>query len=204
MRCAGGSATVPTFDQVGAGQWLRYATATLESAGGIGPLLPLVGLATLRLVGIMAGAVLSEMLLLENGNPSPRSSCSHQPPPSPGSAWPTSALPSAAAVPCDHSDRPVPMNVTRPTVACRLCGAGHRVRADHRALAVCAVGTAVFIQIATRRPIWEATPPYAGPPGRCWAWWWSVCGPNSPGSADQRPGRHRREVTGDRVRAEDA
>ncbi|MGW4234528.1 DoxX family protein [Streptomyces sp. NPDC004980] len=59
-----------TFEEVGAGQWLRYATGAVEIAGGVGLLVPsLAALAALALSGVMAGAALSEALLVEDGNP---------------------------------------------------------------------------------------------------------------------------------------
>lgn len=60
---------VKKFDEIGFGQWLRYVTGTLEIAGAIGLLVPrLCGLAALGLVGVMAGAVTTELLLLANGD----------------------------------------------------------------------------------------------------------------------------------------
>ncbi|MQA02444.1 MAG: DoxX family protein [Streptosporangiales bacterium] len=53
---------VETFDRVGYGQWFRYFTAVVESAGAIGLLVPrLAGLAALGLVGVMIGAVTTEL-----------------------------------------------------------------------------------------------------------------------------------------------
>lgn len=53
---------VETFDRVGIGQWFRYFTAVVESAGAIGLLIPrLAGLAALGLVGVMVGAVTTEL-----------------------------------------------------------------------------------------------------------------------------------------------
>jgi putative oxidoreductase len=59
-----------TFAELGAGQWLRYVTGTLEIAGAIGLLVPLsAGLAALTLMGVMVGATLTEAFVLEDGNP---------------------------------------------------------------------------------------------------------------------------------------
>ncbi|NUT52144.1 MAG: DoxX family protein [Saccharothrix sp.] len=56
---------VGKFDRIGFGQWLRYATGALELAGALGLLVPrLCGLAALGLVGVMAGAVATELVLL--------------------------------------------------------------------------------------------------------------------------------------------
>jgi putative oxidoreductase len=66
----GDDATTATFAELGAGQWLRYVIGTVEIAGAIGLLIPsFVGLAALALLGVMAGAALSEATVLEDGNP---------------------------------------------------------------------------------------------------------------------------------------
>lgn len=60
---------VKKFDEIGFGQWLRYLTGVLEIAGAIGLLIPrLCGLAALGLVGVMVGAVGTELFLLANGD----------------------------------------------------------------------------------------------------------------------------------------
>jgi hypothetical protein len=57
------------FTEIGVGQWLRYLTGVLELAGAIGLVVPfLSGLAALGLAGVMAGAVGTELFLLENGD----------------------------------------------------------------------------------------------------------------------------------------
>lgn len=59
-----------TFAELGAGQWLRYVVGTLEIAGAIGLLIPFfAGVAALGLMGVMAGAALTEAFVLEDGNP---------------------------------------------------------------------------------------------------------------------------------------
>ncbi|QQQ77455.1 DoxX family protein [Saccharothrix sp. 6-C] len=56
---------VGKFDRIGSGQWLRYVTGVLELAGALGLLVPrLCGLAALGLVGVMAGAVVTELFVL--------------------------------------------------------------------------------------------------------------------------------------------
>ncbi|XVS65596.1 DoxX family protein [Actinosynnema sp. CA-299493] len=56
---------VGKFDKIGSGQWLRYVTGVLELAGALGLLVPrLCGLAALGLVGVMAGAVVTELVVL--------------------------------------------------------------------------------------------------------------------------------------------
>ena len=60
---------VKKFDEIGFGQWLRYLTGTLELLGAIGLLIPrLCGLAALGLVGVMVGAVGTELFLLAHGD----------------------------------------------------------------------------------------------------------------------------------------
>jgi uncharacterized membrane protein YphA (DoxX/SURF4 family) len=56
---------VGKFDKIGSGQWLRYVTGVLEIAGALGLLVPrLCGLAASGLVGVMAGAVVTELFIL--------------------------------------------------------------------------------------------------------------------------------------------
>ena len=56
---------VGKFDRIGSGQWLRYVTGVLEIAGALGLLVPrLCGLAAAGLVGVMAGAVVTELFVL--------------------------------------------------------------------------------------------------------------------------------------------
>ncbi|MEP6695808.1 MAG: DoxX family protein [Pseudonocardiales bacterium] len=57
---------VDMFDQIGAGQWLRYAIGSLELAGAVGLLVPrLVRPAALGFVALMAGAVITQVSVLE-------------------------------------------------------------------------------------------------------------------------------------------
>ena len=56
---------VEMFATIGVGQWFRYAVGALEVAGAIGVLIPrLSGLAALGLACLMAGATLTNVLLL--------------------------------------------------------------------------------------------------------------------------------------------
>lgn len=58
----GGAYNVETFDRIGFGQWFRHFTATVETVGAIGLLIPaLSGLAALGLVGVMVGAITTEL-----------------------------------------------------------------------------------------------------------------------------------------------
>jgi putative oxidoreductase len=66
-----GDGLVGKFTEIGFGQWLRYLTGVLELAGAIGLVIPfLSGLAALGLTGVMAGAVATELFLLDNGDAS--------------------------------------------------------------------------------------------------------------------------------------
>ncbi len=61
----GDPAMVEMFAAIGVGQWFRYAVGALELAGAVGVLIPrLCGLAALGLVGLMAGATLTNVLVL--------------------------------------------------------------------------------------------------------------------------------------------
>ncbi|GAA4226679.1 hypothetical protein GCM10022254_12400 [Actinomadura meridiana] len=65
-KFAGQSDAVRTFTDIGWGQWLRYVTGTVEAAGAIGLVVPrLAGLAATGLIGLMGGAVLTQLLVLE-------------------------------------------------------------------------------------------------------------------------------------------
>lgn len=58
----GGAYIRETFDRIGIGQWFRHFTATVELLGCIGLLIPpLCGLAALGLVGVMIGAITTEL-----------------------------------------------------------------------------------------------------------------------------------------------
>jgi putative oxidoreductase len=64
-KVAGDPAMVEMFATIGLGQWLRYAVGALELAGAVGVLIPrLSGLAALGLVVLMAGATLTNVLVL--------------------------------------------------------------------------------------------------------------------------------------------
>jgi uncharacterized membrane protein YphA (DoxX/SURF4 family) len=61
----GDPAMVEMFATIGIGQWFRYVVGMLELAGAVGVLIPrLSGLAALGLVGLMAGATLTNVLVL--------------------------------------------------------------------------------------------------------------------------------------------
>lgn len=66
-KLAGVPESVQLFDDIGLGQWLRYAVGLLELALAIGLVLPrLAGPAALGLIGVMAGATATE-LFFETG-----------------------------------------------------------------------------------------------------------------------------------------
>jgi putative oxidoreductase len=66
-KLAGVPESVQLFDDIGLGQWLRYAVGLLELALAIGLVLPaLAGLSALGLIAVMAGAVATE-LFFETG-----------------------------------------------------------------------------------------------------------------------------------------
>jgi putative oxidoreductase len=66
-----GDGLVGKFTEIGFGQWLRYLTGVLELAGAVGLVIPfLSGLAAIGLTGVMAGAVATELFLLDNGDAS--------------------------------------------------------------------------------------------------------------------------------------
>ncbi|GAA4397806.1 hypothetical protein GCM10023088_81340 [Actinomadura verrucosospora] len=65
-KFAGQADAVRTFEEIGWGQWLRYLTGTVEAAGAIGLVVPrLAGLAAAGLIGLMGGAALTQLLVLE-------------------------------------------------------------------------------------------------------------------------------------------
>ena len=65
-KLAGQRDAIDTFAKIGWGQWFRYFTGTVELAGAIGLLIPrLAALAALGLIGLMVGAVVTQLFLLE-------------------------------------------------------------------------------------------------------------------------------------------
>jgi putative oxidoreductase len=61
----GDPAMVQMFATIGIGQWFRYVVGALEIAGAVGVLIPrLSGLAALGLVCLVAGATLTNVLVL--------------------------------------------------------------------------------------------------------------------------------------------
>ncbi|MCT9929878.1 DoxX family protein [Planotetraspora sp. A-T 1434] len=65
-KFAGQKDAVETFTLIGWGQWFRYVTGVVELTGAIGLLIPrLAGAAATGLIGLMAGAALTQILVLD-------------------------------------------------------------------------------------------------------------------------------------------
>ncbi|MFE9103590.1 DoxX family protein [Actinomadura geliboluensis] len=65
-KLVGQADAVETFDLIGWGQWFRYVTGIVEVSGAIGLLVPrLAGLAATGLIGLMAGAITTHLLVLD-------------------------------------------------------------------------------------------------------------------------------------------
>lgn len=70
-KLAGAQDMVRVFQDVGAGQWLRYVTGSLELAGAVLLLVPrLSALGGLVLTGVMAGAFLTCLFVIDE-SPAP-------------------------------------------------------------------------------------------------------------------------------------
>jgi len=64
-KMGGDQAMVEMFATIGVGQWFRYVVGTLELASAAGVMIPrLSGLAALGLIGLMAGATATNVLVL--------------------------------------------------------------------------------------------------------------------------------------------
>lgn len=67
-KLTGSPEMVDMFAQIGAGQWLRHLVGALELAGAAGLLIPrTAGAAALGLAGLMVGATLTNLLVLDAG-----------------------------------------------------------------------------------------------------------------------------------------
>jgi putative oxidoreductase len=65
-KFAGEATAVETFVKIGWGDWFRYLTGAVEAAGAIGLVIPrLAGAAATALIGLMIGAALTQILVLE-------------------------------------------------------------------------------------------------------------------------------------------
>src|SRR6266478_6062629 len=71
LKLSGDPQLVGLFDAIGAGQWFRYLTGSVEVLGALLLLIPrLSGLGALLLVGTMLGAVATHLFLV-GGSPLP-------------------------------------------------------------------------------------------------------------------------------------
>src|SRR5437870_11313655 len=69
LKLSGNAQLVGLFEAIGVGQWFRYLTGILEVAGAILLLLPRTsGLGSLMIVGMMAGAVMTHVII-DGGSP---------------------------------------------------------------------------------------------------------------------------------------
>jgi putative oxidoreductase len=69
-KYTGGAEIVASYEEIGAGQWLRWFTGTTEILGGLALLyLPLAGLAGAALAAQMAGATITQLAFVDDGNP---------------------------------------------------------------------------------------------------------------------------------------
>jgi putative oxidoreductase len=69
-KYTGGAEIVASYEEIGAGQWLRYFTGATEILGGLALLyLPLAGLAAVALAIQMVGATITQLVFVDDGNP---------------------------------------------------------------------------------------------------------------------------------------
>ncbi|PZF96251.1 DoxX family protein [Micromonospora deserti] len=67
LKLTGDAQMVDLFAEIGVGQWLRYLVGVCELAGAAGLLIPrLAALGALGLTGLMAGAVVTNVLIGAN------------------------------------------------------------------------------------------------------------------------------------------
>jgi hypothetical protein len=67
-KYTGGAEIVTSYEDIGAGQWLRYFTGATEILGGLALLyLPLAGLAA-ALAAQMVGATITQLVVVDDGN----------------------------------------------------------------------------------------------------------------------------------------
>ncbi len=65
VKLTGDPSMITMFDSIGAGQGLRYVVGTLEVAGAIGLLSPLVFAAAVGLVALLTGAAITNVVALD-------------------------------------------------------------------------------------------------------------------------------------------
>jgi uncharacterized membrane protein YphA (DoxX/SURF4 family) len=69
-KYTGGAEIIASYEEIGAGQWLRYFTGATEILGGLALLcLPLAGLAAAALAAQMAGAAITQLAFVDDGDP---------------------------------------------------------------------------------------------------------------------------------------
>jgi uncharacterized membrane protein YphA (DoxX/SURF4 family) len=65
-KLTGDPRAVESFNEIGPGDWFRYLIGTLELAGGIALLIPILsGLAGLAFVGLMVGATITQATVFD-------------------------------------------------------------------------------------------------------------------------------------------
>ncbi|MCK8679077.1 DoxX family protein [Streptomyces lichenis] len=68
-KLVGHSSATAAFDQIGLGDWFMYFVGALELAGAIGLVVPLLsGAAALALIGLMAGAFATQLIVFDGRN----------------------------------------------------------------------------------------------------------------------------------------
>jgi putative oxidoreductase len=66
LKLGGSPVMVDLFTHIGVGQWFRYVIGTLEVAGAVGVLIPLVsGVAALGLTCLMVGATVTNLFVID-------------------------------------------------------------------------------------------------------------------------------------------
>jgi putative oxidoreductase len=66
-KLAGAPMMVQMFDQIGAGQWFRYVTGTIEVGSAVLLLIPgMAGIAAILLICTMVGAILTHLTVLHS------------------------------------------------------------------------------------------------------------------------------------------
>jgi putative oxidoreductase len=66
LKLSGSPDMVALFQAIGVGQWFRYLTGTLEALGAIALLIPrLRALGALGLVGVMVGALITDLFVVD-------------------------------------------------------------------------------------------------------------------------------------------
>ncbi|MFF8292201.1 DoxX family protein [Streptomyces sp. NPDC016309] len=65
-KLVGHASAAESFDTIGFGDWFMYLVGALELAGAVGLVVPLLsGVAALALIGLMAGALVTQLVFLD-------------------------------------------------------------------------------------------------------------------------------------------